>query len=104
MNIVQTSRAIRLSIGLIAASVVLVPMVASAATLYATGVDRIYKFASDVSKTTFATGLSGTAGLAFDFSAGSSSAVPEPFTIIGTLISGTAALRMRKKLKSSGKV
>ncbi len=30
-------------------------------------------------------------------------AVPEPFTIIGTLIGGTAALRMRKKLKSSGK-
>lgn len=30
-------------------------------------------------------------------------AVPEPFTIIGTLIGGTAALRMRKKLKSTGK-
>ncbi len=28
-------------------------------------------------------------------------AVPEPFTIIGTLIGGTAALRMRKKLKST---
>ncbi|WP_310429561.1 PEP-CTERM sorting domain-containing protein [Chamaesiphon sp. VAR_48_metabat_135_sub] len=27
-------------------------------------------------------------------------AVPEPFTIIGTLVGGTAALRMRKKLKS----
>jgi hypothetical protein len=27
-------------------------------------------------------------------------AVPEPFTIIGTLIGGTAALRMRKKLKA----
>jgi hypothetical protein len=27
-------------------------------------------------------------------------AVPEPFTIIGTLIGGTAAVRMRKKLKS----
>ncbi len=27
-------------------------------------------------------------------------AVPEPFTIIGTLIGGTAALRLRKKLKS----
>ena len=26
-------------------------------------------------------------------------AVPEPFTVIGTLIGGTAALRMRKKLK-----
>jgi hypothetical protein len=30
--------------------------------------------------------------------------VPEPFTIIGTLVGGTAALRMRKKLKSSDKV
>jgi hypothetical protein len=30
-------------------------------------------------------------------------AVPEPFTIIGTLIGGTAAFRMRKKLKASNK-
>jgi hypothetical protein len=29
--------------------------------------------------------------------------VPEPFTIFGTLIGGTAALRMRKKLKSTHK-
>lgn len=28
-------------------------------------------------------------------------AVPEPFTIIGTLIGGTTAMRMRKKLKST---
>ena len=27
--------------------------------------------------------------------------VPEPFTVIGTLVGGTAALRMRKKLKST---
>lgn len=32
-----------------------------------------------------------------------SAAVPEPFTIVGTLIGGTAALRMRKKLKSANK-
>jgi hypothetical protein len=31
-------------------------------------------------------------------------AVPEPFTIIGTLVGGTAALRMRKKLKSTANV
>jgi hypothetical protein len=31
-------------------------------------------------------------------------AVPEPFTIVGTLIGGTAAMRMRKKLKSNDKV
>ncbi len=29
-------------------------------------------------------------------------AVPEPFTVIGTLIGGTAAFRMRKKLKAIG--
>jgi hypothetical protein len=29
--------------------------------------------------------------------------VPEPFTIVGTLVGGSAALRMRKKLKSSKK-
>ena len=28
-----------------------------------------------------------------------STAVPEPFTIIGTIIGGTAALRLKKKLK-----
>jgi hypothetical protein len=32
-----------------------------------------------------------------------SAAVPEPFTIIGTLVGGTAALRMRKKLKDTNK-
>jgi hypothetical protein len=30
-------------------------------------------------------------------------AIPEPFTIIGTLVGGTAALRMRKKLTGSAK-
>ena len=30
-------------------------------------------------------------------------AVPEPFTIVGTLVGGTAALRMRKKLKANSK-
>ena len=33
-----------------------------------------------------------------------STAIPEPFTIVGTLVGGTAALRMRKKLKSNNKV
>jgi hypothetical protein len=37
-------------------------------------------------------------------STSSSTAVPEPFTIIGTIMGGTAAMRMRKKLKSSDKV
>jgi hypothetical protein len=33
----------------------------------------------------------------------SATAVPEPFTIIGTLVGGTAAVRMRKKLKAVSK-
>jgi hypothetical protein len=32
---------------------------------------------------------------------GTGTAVPEPFTVIGSLIGGTAAFRMRKKLKSN---
>jgi hypothetical protein len=36
-------------------------------------------------------------------SAANSAAVPEPFTVIGSLIGGTAAFRMRKKLKFSSK-
>ncbi len=36
-------------------------------------------------------------------SAASTAAVPEPFTIIGTVIGGTAAVRMRRKLKQAGK-
>lgn len=36
--------------------------------------------------------------------AGGSTAVPEPFTIVGTLIGGTAAVRMRKKLKATTKI
>ena len=32
-----------------------------------------------------------------------STAVPEPFTVVGTIIGGTAAFRMRKKLKAIGK-
>ena len=31
-------------------------------------------------------------------------AVPEPFTIIGTIVGGTAAIRTRKKLKAAAKV
>lgn len=47
--------------------------------------------------------------LSFDYAArqdtgGNSTAVPEPFTIVGTLIGGTAALRMRKKLKATNKL
>ena len=51
-----------------------------------------------------------TSAYAFDIlnvtsaSATAATAVPEPFTIVGTLIGGTAALRMRKRLKSNTKI
>jgi hypothetical protein len=35
---------------------------------------------------------------------GATTAVPEPLTIVGTLLGGTVALRLRKKLKSSNKL
>jgi hypothetical protein len=33
-----------------------------------------------------------------------STAVPEPFTIVGTMIGGAAALKMRKRLKATNKL
>jgi hypothetical protein len=73
--------------------------------LFASDSNTIRQISSTGAVTTFATGLNQPAYLAFAPSAPSgSTAVPEPFTAIGTLIGGTAAVRMRKKLKSSGKV
>ncbi len=46
---------------------------------------------------------SGDAAFIANFSAGSAQAVPEPFTIIGTLVGGTAAFRMKRKLKLAAK-
>jgi hypothetical protein len=37
-------------------------------------------------------------------SAANSTAVPEPFTIVGTLLGGASALRMRKRLKATNKL
>jgi hypothetical protein len=45
---------------------------------------------------TFTTTITGSGNVL----ASGATSVPEPFTIIGTLIGGTAAVRMRKKLKS----
>jgi hypothetical protein len=53
------------------------------------------------------TGLTSTTGLYIGLdnvaveSVNSATSVPEPFTIVGTIIGGTAALRLRKKLKST---
>jgi hypothetical protein len=41
--------------------------------------------------------------LAFALNGSPTTSVPEPFTIIGTLVGGTAAFRMRKKLKAIAK-
>jgi hypothetical protein len=46
---------------------------------------------------------SNTISGAGNITAGAATAAPEPFTIIGTLVGGTAAMRMRKKLKSVNK-
>ena len=40
----------------------------------------------------------------FTATSANTTAVPEPFTIVGTLIGGTAALRMRKKIKDTNKI
>ena len=45
-------------------------------------------------------------GVAIDnvnLTAADAASVPEPFTVIGSLIGGTAAVRMRKRLKQAGK-
>ncbi|WP_373542883.1 PEP-CTERM sorting domain-containing protein [Chamaesiphon sp.] len=46
----------------------------------------------------------GFGGIVLDNIQLSSTAVPEPFTIIGTLVGGTAAIRLRKKLKVDSNV
>ena len=74
-------------------------------TDYDPAVNSIVKISSTGVRTdNFVTGLNRPFGLIFGPDVPlSSTAVPEPFTIVGTLIGGTAALRMRKKLKDSNK-
>ena len=50
--------------------------------------------------TAFSANVNTPWGLAFAPSASTSTSVPEPFTIIGTLVGGTAAIRMRTNLKA----
>lgn len=47
--------------------------------------------------------ISSQSGLTSIATRAGAQAVPEPFTIIGTLVGGTAALRMKKKLKAISK-
>ena len=49
----------------------------------------------------FSNSISGVGNV---LTANAATTVPEPFTIIGTLIGGTAAVRLRKKLAKSNKV
>jgi hypothetical protein len=77
-------------------------------TLTQGGVSTIIKYTpSTNSATAFAAANGGSqfSALAFDFSSPvSTTAVPEPFTIVGTLIGGVTAFRMKKKLKSIDKI
>jgi hypothetical protein len=61
----------------------------------ATGIPQTYIFGFK--------GVGGVAVLPPPPGSGDPTAVPEPFTIVGTIIGGSAALRMRKKLKSNDK-
>ena len=49
------------------------------------------------------TSATGAGGYSLIVSTSTPTAVPEPFTIIGTLVGGTAAVRMRKKLAATQK-
>jgi hypothetical protein len=71
MNKIQISQSIKVLVGVIVVSVISFPIAASAAPI---------GFTAPPPPTP--------------------TAVPEPFTIIGTIIGGTAAFRMRKKLKA----
>jgi hypothetical protein len=55
-----------------------------------------------------AVGANRTSAFAFDIlnvtSASTTTAVPEPFTIVGTLLGGASALRMRKRFKATNKL
>jgi hypothetical protein len=67
------------------------------------GSNKINKISATGVVTTFATGLNQPAALAFGPDP-VSTAVPEPFTMIGTLVGGSAAFRMRKKFKATNKL
>jgi hypothetical protein len=47
--------------------------------------------------------ISGNFAGRYDIIASTTAAVPEPFTVIGTIVGGTAAFRMRKKLAAANK-
>jgi hypothetical protein len=57
-----------------------------------------------VNDTTFADNTGALTVSVTGLQAVNTTAVPEPFTVIGTLIGGTAVLRMRKKMKSADRV
>ena len=65
----------------------------------------IVKYTPGIGGATSFGGFSAPSAIAFDLSSPvSPTAVPEPFTLVGTLLGGTVALRLRKKLKSSDKI
>jgi hypothetical protein len=56
---------------------------------------------SDIDSISFTATAGATQLDNFRFGTANPTSVPEPFTVIGTLVGGTAAFRMRKKLKSN---
>jgi sugar lactone lactonase YvrE len=65
---------------------------------------NVYNFAPDGSVRNTFSGFNKPFALAFAPDAPTPTAVPEPFTVIGTLIGGAAAFRMRKRLKVTNKL
>ena len=80
-------------------------MTLDAGNLYVTDFDpltggSIIDLISNGNVTTYALAQSSFGGLAFDASVSAPTAVPEPLTIIGTFVGGTAAVSIRRRLKA----
>ncbi len=65
---------------------------------------NVYNFAPDGSVRNIFSGFDQPFALAFAPDAPAPTAVPEPFTVVGTLIGSAAAFRMKKRLKVTNKL
>jgi sugar lactone lactonase YvrE len=68
------------------------------------GSGNVFEFAPNGSIINTFVGFNQPFALAFAPDAATPTAVPEPFTIVGTLIGGTTAFRIRKRLKATNKL
>jgi hypothetical protein len=86
--------------------------VALAAGNYTAVISAFGNFFNYSTKTNFSQGFDGggdfgigrTSAYALDITSPTTTAVPEPFTIVGTLLGGASALRMRKRFKATNKL